>query len=151
MQIHVKQSTEKVCCITVEILGHRKHDQENQLCFLHQLLVHVEYGRQRHKDTHLSLGSLMSGLAQIAHEKCQNGLEKKKPLHTHTNIDLATLLRTSKTHSQTRVYCSTKFCILLQFRADSCRTCIFESENKQITCVCSSANEKCNMPPKQQM
>lgn len=32
---------------------------------------------------HLGLGSLMPGLAQIAHEKCQKGLEKKHPLHTH--------------------------------------------------------------------
>lgn len=52
---------------------------------------------------YLSLGSLMSGHALIAHERQQSSLEKLPCTHTHTHTDVGTLLYTSKTRSQTRV------------------------------------------------
>ncbi len=79
-------------------MGHRKADKKDLVCFLQSGFgtghTHTDKGM------HLGLVNLMSGLALIAHERRQNGLEKeekkKTPLHTDTLSDQATFLCTSK-------------------------------------------------------
>lgn len=118
----------------------------NLFCFLQSvfgfMLSTGDTHTRRDKGMHHGLGSLMFGLALIAHEQRQNSLEKNTYRHrsSHTSVYIkGTLTNTCLLQYQT-------LCILLQLlRADSAlgqtqfwrrKQTDYTHPHKQITCLC---------------